>query len=78
MTIDTAELDQLQAAYKAAVDEWVTAIRHEEALASASEHSVTDIDAWEAADDHEDELREKAKEAKQAYEDGLREKFFNF
>ena len=78
MTIDTTELDQLQADYKAAVDEWITAIRQEEALASASEHSVTDIDAWEAADVQEEELREKAKEAKQAYEDGLREKFFNF
>jgi hypothetical protein len=78
MTIDTTELDQLQADYKAAVDEWITAIRQEEALASASEHSVTDIDAWEGADEQEEELREKAKEAKQAYEDGLREKFFNF
>jgi hypothetical protein len=78
MTIDTTELDQLQAAYKAAVNEWVAAIRQEEALASAAEHSVTDIDAWEAADGHEDELREKAKEAKGTYEDALREKFFNF
>ena len=30
------ELDQLQADYKAAVDEWVAAIREEEALASGS------------------------------------------
>ena len=30
------ELDQLQAAYKAAVDEWVKAIREEEALASGA------------------------------------------
>ena len=29
------ELDELQASYKAAVDEWVQAIREEEALASA-------------------------------------------
>jgi hypothetical protein len=78
MTTDTTELDELQATYKAAVDEWVAAIRQEEELASATEHSVTDIDAWEGADEHEEELREKAKEAKQAYEDALREKFFHF
>jgi hypothetical protein len=75
---EIAELDQLQADYKAAVDEWVAAIRQEEALASATEHSVTDIDAWEEADQHEEDLREKAKDAKAAYEDALREKFFHF
>jgi hypothetical protein len=45
MTIEKAELDQMQSDYKAAVDEWVTAIRHEEALAS-SNHSVAEIDQW--------------------------------
>jgi hypothetical protein len=33
MTEETVELDRLQLAYKAAVDEWVIAIRNEEALA---------------------------------------------
>ena len=42
------ELDELQAAYKAAVDEWVKAIREEEALASRN-HSVAELDKWEAA-----------------------------
>ena len=78
MAVEISELDQLQAAYKAAVDAWVEAIRHEEALASVADHSVADVDAWEAADEAEDEAREKAKEAKQAYEDALREKFFGF
>lgn len=36
MTIEKAELDQMQSNYKAAVDEWVAAIRLEEALASAN------------------------------------------
>jgi hypothetical protein len=78
MAIEISELDQLQAEYKTAVDEWVASIRNEEALASVADHSVTDIDAWEAADEAEDEAREKAKSAKQAYEDALREKFFHF
>ncbi len=78
MAIEISELDQLQAEYKTAVDEWVAAIRNEEALASVADHSVTDIDAWEATDEAEEEAREKAKSAKQAYEDALREKFFHF
>jgi len=72
-----AELDQMQSSYKAAVDEWVAAIRHEEALASVN-HEVAQIDQWEAAAMHEDELRNKAKAAKKEYEDALREKFFSF
>jgi len=78
MAIEISELDQMQAKYKTAVDEWVAAIRNEEELASVADHSVIDIDAWEAADEAEDEAREKAKSAKQAYEDALREKFFHF
>lgn len=77
MPEDSPELDQMQRNYKAAVDEWVTAIRHEEALASL-DHSVIQIDEWEKADMQEDELREKVKTAKKEYEDALREKFFNF
>jgi hypothetical protein len=78
MAVEISELDQLQQEYKAAVDAWVAAIRHEEELASVADHSVADIDSWEEATDREDELREAAKDAKRAYEDALREKFFHF
>jgi hypothetical protein len=78
MAVEISELDQLQQEYKAAVEAWVAAIRAEEALASVADHSVTDIDSWEEATDREDELREAAKDAKRAYEDALREKFFHF
>ena len=71
------ELDQLQAAYKAAVDEWVVAIREEEALASVN-HTVAQIDQWENAEFREDEHRNKVKIAKKRYEDALRHKIFNF
>jgi hypothetical protein len=77
MTVEISELDQMQSNYKAAVDEWIAAIRHEEALASVN-HTVAEIDEWENAADAEDEAREKAKEAKKVYEDALREKFFHF
>ena len=78
MAVEVSELDQLQQEYKAAVEAWVVAIRQEEELASVADHSVADIDTWEKAADREDDLREAAKDAKRAYEDALREKFFNF
>jgi hypothetical protein len=77
MAVEISDLDQLQTAYKTAVDNWVTAIREEEALASG-DHSETEIDAWEAADFREEDAREKTKQAKKDYEGALREKFFNF
>jgi hypothetical protein len=75
--VDTSELDQLQSAYKAAVEEWITAIRHEEALASVN-HSVAEIDKWEGAHFQEEDARAKVEAAKKEYEDALRLKFFNF
>jgi hypothetical protein len=74
---EIAELDNLQAAYKAAVEEWIIAIKKEEALASVN-HSVAEIDQWEGAHFEEDEARNKVLEAKVAYEGALRRKFFNF
>jgi hypothetical protein len=77
MQDDLSELDRLQSAYKAAVEEWVSAIRQEEALASVN-HTVAEVDRWEAAHFHEEEVRNRAKAAKKQYEDALRLKFFNF
>jgi hypothetical protein len=37
----------MQKAYRAAVEEWIAAIKAEEALASVN-HSVADVDKWEA------------------------------
>jgi hypothetical protein len=77
MESDIAELDRLQSKYRAAVEEWIDAIRHEEALASGN-HSVAEIDQWEAAHFAEDEIRGRVKAAKGEYENGLRKKFFDF
>jgi len=71
------ELDGKQATYKAAVEQWVAAIREEEALASVN-HSVAEVDSWEHAAFREDEARQRVKAAKAEYENALREKFFNF
>ena len=72
------ELDQLQADYKKAVDDWVASIREEEALASNCEHSVADLDKWEAAHFHEHKLHREADYRKRLYEDALRREFFGF
>jgi hypothetical protein len=77
MAIDVSELDRMQSEYKAAVEEWIATIRTEEVLASVN-HSVAEVDSWEHAGDREEEAREKAKAAKKAYEDALREEFFGF
>ena len=72
-----AKLDQLQGAYKSTVEEWIAAIREEEVLASV-DHSVAQIDQWEAAHFKEEEVRSRAKAAKREYENALRHKFFGF
>jgi hypothetical protein len=74
---DIAELDRIQSAYKGTVEEWIAAIREEEALASVN-HSVADVDQWEQAHFKEEEVRSRAKAAKREYEAALREKFFHF
>jgi hypothetical protein len=57
------DLDQLQKVYKAAVEEWIAAIKQEEALATV-DHSVAEVDQWEQAHFREDGIRSKVKAAK--------------
>jgi hypothetical protein len=77
MANDGVELDRMQANYKAAVEEWIAAIKQEEALASVN-HTVAELDKWEQASMKEDAMRSKVKAAKKQYEDALREEFFGF
>ncbi|MTV30431.1 hypothetical protein GJ654_05430 [Rhodoblastus acidophilus] len=74
---DYPELDTLQTAYKAALEQWISAIRTEEALVCVN-HTLAEVDRWEQAHFDEEDARERAKEAKQDYENALREKFFDF
>ena len=77
MTIGTVELDQMQKSYKAAVEEWIAAIKQEEALASVN-HDVAEVDKWQAAHFREEDLRNNVQAAKKRYEDALREELFGF
>lgn len=77
MQTDASDLDQLQSAYKAAVEDWIAAIREEEELASVN-HSIAEIDKWEAAHFKEDEVRDRVLELKKKYEDALRKEQFGF
>ena len=70
--MDNAELDRRTQVYKDAVDNWITAIRAEEALATP-DHSIHAWDLWEKAGFAEEEARHRALTAKEHYEDGLRE-----
>ena len=74
----TVELDQLQAAYKAAIEEWIASIKEEESLVSVAPGSVEELDKWEDAHFKEDDARNKVLDLKRHYEDALREKFFKF
>jgi hypothetical protein len=65
------DLDQLRLAYKKAVDEWVDAIRAEEALAT-SDHSMTAMEKWDDAHFREHDAHSKVTDARDAYKDALR------
>jgi hypothetical protein len=69
--MSTANLDQLRLAYKKAVDQWVDAIRGEEALATP-DHSMIAMEHWDAAHFKEHDAHTKVTEARDAYKDGLR------
>jgi hypothetical protein len=66
------DLDQLRLAYKKAVDEWVDAIRAEEALATP-DHSMTAMEHWDDAHFKEHDAHAKVTEAREAYKGALRE-----
>ncbi|MFZ0802417.1 MAG: hypothetical protein WBQ09_10155 [Terriglobales bacterium] len=66
-----ADLDQLRLAYKKAVDEWVDAIRAEEALATP-DHSMIAMEHWDAAHFTEHDAHSRVTEARDAYKDALR------
>jgi hypothetical protein len=65
------DLDQLRIAYKKAIDDWVAAIRAEEALATP-DHSMTAMEHWDDAHFKEHDAHEKATAARDAYKDALR------
>ncbi len=71
------DLAEKQAEYRIAVEQWIKAIRAEEALASVHP-TLAQVDDWEDAHFAEEEARNKAKKAKRQYEDAIRRTFFGF
>ena len=69
--MDTSTLDALRLAYKKATDQWVAAVRAEEALATP-DHSGVAWEHWDTAHFAEEDARNKAKAARDAYKDALR------
>jgi hypothetical protein len=67
-----AELSGLRLTYKKAVDDWVRAIRAEEALAT-TDHSMNAMEFCDAAHFKEDDARGTATKAWDAYKDELRD-----
>ena len=57
---DRSELDRLQQAYKMAVDNWIAAIREEEALATP-DYSIPAWERWEQAGFKEQDAQDKAR-----------------
>jgi hypothetical protein len=72
-----AELWTMLRAYRAAVEDWVTAVREEEFMA-CGDPTVAQLDDWEQAHFKEEEARNKAKKAKKDYEDAIRQSLFGF
>ncbi|MGA8671235.1 MAG: hypothetical protein WB679_15225 [Terracidiphilus sp.] len=75
--METTDFDQLYSAYKQAVDQWVEAIRAEEALATG-DHSMTQMEAWDEAGFRLHDAELTAKKARDAYKNALRKKNYGF
>jgi hypothetical protein len=75
--METTELDDLRQAYKTTVDQWVATIREEEELATP-DHSMVQMERWDAAGFREQDAKEKAQAAKDAYKDALRKVNYSF
>jgi hypothetical protein len=69
--VSEQDLDQLRLAYKEAIDEWIDAIRAEEALATP-DHSMLAMEEWDAAHLKEHDAHTRTTEAREAYKDALR------
>ena len=65
-TMHAKTFDQLLNDYRQAIDAWVTAIRAEEALAN-DDHSMVEMEKWDAAGFTEHDAEAVAKKARDQY-----------
>jgi hypothetical protein len=69
--------DQLLNDYRQALDTWVAAIRAEEALAN-DDHSMVEMEKWDAAGFTAHDAEAVAKKARDQYKNALRKKNYGF
>ena len=69
--------DQLLNDYRQAIDNWVGAIRAEEALAN-DDHSMVEMEKWDAAGFAEHDAEAAAKKARDQYKNALLKKNYGF
>jgi hypothetical protein len=71
------DYDALLATYKQAIDAWVSAIHDEEALAQP-DHSMIEMEKWDAAGLRVHDAELAAKKARDHYKNALRQKNYGF
>ncbi len=76
-TMQAKSFDQLLQEYRQAIDAWVAAIRAEEALAN-DDHSMVEMEKWDAAGFTEHDAEAAAKKARDQYKNALRKKNYGF
>ena len=69
--------DQLLSDYRRAIDNWVNALRAEEALAN-DDHSMVAMEKWDAAGFTAHDAEAVAKKARDPYKNPLRKKNYGF
>ena len=69
--------DQLLSDYQRAIDNWVNALRGEEALAN-DDHSMVEMEKWDAAGFVAHDAEAVAKKARDRYKNALRRKNYGF
>ncbi len=76
-TMQDSDFDTLLSNYRQAIDSWVTAIKSEEALAN-DDHSMVEMEKWDAAGFTAHDAEAKAKKARDQYKNALRKKNYGF
>jgi hypothetical protein len=75
--MEAKDFDKLLSDYRRAIDSWVAAIRAEEALAN-DDHSMIEMEKWDAAGFVVHDAEAVAKKARDRYKNELRKKNYGF
>ncbi len=71
------DFDKLLTDYRRTIDSWVAAIEAEEALAN-DDHSMVEMEKWDAASFTVQDAEAAAKKARDRYKSALRKKNYGF